>query len=119
MKTKTILKMKRIDKILKNFYFDFAISKRNKDVIEKYALEIIWMVSSIDKYGDEFMSLKDFKDMSKLIFDEGKESFNLILNSNNRFKIKVGKFGCFLYDSKEKKDIDLIETLNFLNSAYN
>ena len=40
---------------------------------------------------------------------------NFKSKEDERYEMKVGKFGCYIYDLKDGRDIDLIETLQIMN----
>ena len=37
----------------------------------------------------------------------------------NRFEVRRGRFGAYFYDKKDNKDLDLAETVGFLNVLHN
>lgn len=37
----------------------------------------------------------------------------------NRFEVRRGRFGAYFYDKTDNKDLDLVETVTFLNVLHN
>lgn len=55
------------------------------------------------------------REVNKMTIEEMKKAVNLPINERERYVLRLGRFGMYIYDSKDKKDVDLQQTIDIMN----